>query len=120
MTVVSVVEKRRLIASDSWGYFLGVTGECAQSHIEDWEKHSGDSASLGAKRPDVQAKRKAFLKKHQYDTPYPVAPEICVEVVSPSNSSAEIAEKIGLYLNQGALEVWICDQNGALTFSHRR
>jgi Uma2 family endonuclease len=43
------------------------------------------------------------------------APEICVEVLSPSNTPEEIAEKIALYFESGAREVWICDR-GALRF----
>jgi Uma2 family endonuclease len=43
------------------------------------------------------------------------APEICVEVLSPSNTTDEIAEKIALYFEAGAQEVWICD-HGTLRF----
>ena len=52
--------------------------------------------------------------KDAYDVP--VAPEICVEVCSPSNADAEIDEKRQLYLDAGAEEVWICDEGGQLTF----
>ena len=44
------------------------------------------------------------------------APEICVEVLSPGNSSEEISEKIALYLDAGAKEVWICGLFGAMKF----
>jgi Uma2 family endonuclease len=44
------------------------------------------------------------------------APEICVEVLSVSNPPAEIAEKIALYFEAGAQEVWTCDQDGTLEF----
>jgi Uma2 family endonuclease len=43
------------------------------------------------------------------------APEICVEVLSPPNTPAEISEKIALYFESGALEAWICDL-GTLQF----
>ena len=43
------------------------------------------------------------------------APEICVEVLSPSNTSEEMSEKIALYFESGAQEVWICD-HGILRF----
>lgn len=46
----------------------------------------------------------------------PVAPEICVEVLSKSNSPAEIDEKRRLYFEHGALEVWTCDVNGDMRF----
>ncbi|HSA71392.1 MAG TPA: Uma2 family endonuclease, partial [Burkholderiales bacterium] len=35
------------------------------------------------------------------------APELCIEVVSPSNSRQEMREKIEAYLATGAEEVWI-------------
>jgi Uma2 family endonuclease len=35
------------------------------------------------------------------------APEICIEVVSPSNSVKELEEKKSAYLAAGAEEVWI-------------
>ena len=44
------------------------------------------------------------------------APEICVEVLSPSNTRREIAEKRALYFAAGAAEVWICDEEGKMTF----
>jgi Uma2 family endonuclease len=40
------------------------------------------------------------------------APEICVEILSPS----EIAEKRALYFDAGATEVWICNLDGSMTF----
>lgn len=43
-----------------------------------------------------------------------VAPEICVEVLSPSNTQAEIDEKKALYFEAGADEVWICGLDGTL------
>jgi Uma2 family endonuclease len=45
-----------------------------------------------------------------------IAPEICVEVISSSNSKREISEKIALYFNQGALECWTCDEHGDIRF----
>jgi Uma2 family endonuclease len=37
-----------------------------------------------------------------------VAPEICVEVISPGNTEEEVREKMALYLDAGATEVWTC------------
>ena len=45
-----------------------------------------------------------------------LAPEICVEVFSPSNSVAEIEGKILLYFERGAQECWTCDGTGVMTF----
>ncbi len=47
---------------------------------------------------------------------FPRAPEICVEVLSPSNTDAEIREKMALYFDAGALEVWLCAASGAMSF----
>jgi Uma2 family endonuclease len=44
------------------------------------------------------------------------APEICVEIISPSNRASEIEEKRVLYFQAGAQEVWICSLHGQLTF----
>jgi Uma2 family endonuclease len=44
------------------------------------------------------------------------APEICIEIFSPSNSTAEIAEKRLLYFDAGASEFWICDLDGSMSF----
>ena len=52
--------------------------------------------------------------KTVYDTP--IAPEICVEVRSPSNSDEEMEEKRRLYFEKGAQEVWVCDEQGDLRF----
>jgi hypothetical protein len=43
-------------------------------------------------------------------------PEICVEVLSPSNAMTEIGEKIVLYFEAGVREVWTCNQDGILEF----
>ena len=50
---------------------------------------------------------------------FPHAPEICVEVMSPGNTEAEIADKTALYFDAGAKEVWICSATGAMKFLRR-
>ena len=73
----------------------------------------------GVKVADVAWASNEFIRTFAYKTPYPKAPEICVEIVSPSNSKAEIANKINLYLAKGANEVWIVYENGKVdTFTH--
>lgn len=68
--------------------------------------------SDGVKVADVAWASDAFVAEHGYETPYPAAPEICVEITSPSNSGAEIEHKIRLYLEAGAQEVWVVDEDG--------
>ena len=48
--------------------------------------------------------------------PPTLAPEICVEVMSPRNSMAEMQEKRALYLEAGAEEVWIVEEDGTVRF----
>ena len=45
-----------------------------------------------------------------------IAPEICVEVLSSSNTAEEIKEKKKLYILAGAKEFWVCDETGAVVF----
>lgn len=49
----------------------------------------------------------AFMRTHGFETPYTEAPELCIELVSPSNSRKELHEKIAAYLAAGAKEVWL-------------
>ncbi len=70
----------------------------------------------GVKVADVAWLSDEFVEKYGFITPYDIAPEICVEIVSPSNSKEEMEEKIKLYLNQGAKEVWLCNQEGEISY----
>ena len=72
--------------------------------------------SDGVKVADVAWASDAFIDEFGYSTPYRKAPEICVEITSPSNSKGEIEEKIELYLARGAHEVWIVDEKGTVCF----
>lgn len=75
--------------------------------------------SDGVKVADVAWASDEFINTFAYKTPYPKAPEICIEIVSPSNSKAELLEKVDLYLAKGAHEVWIVYEDGQiLTFIH--
>ena len=69
---------------------------------------------LGARSPDVVWMSPAFVQLNVNDRSW--APEICVEVQSPSSANAEMREKTALYLEQGAREVWICDAVGQMHF----
>ncbi|TWU60108.1 hypothetical protein Poly51_03820 [Rubripirellula tenax] len=44
------------------------------------------------------------------------APEICVEVISPSNTEAEMQHKRNLYFEAGAQECWTCDEDGRMSY----
>jgi Uma2 family endonuclease len=48
-----------------------------------------------------------FIRAHGEETPFTKAPEICIEVASPSNSRRDLREKMSAYLAAGAVEAWI-------------
>jgi Uma2 family endonuclease len=70
------------------------------------------STHKGIKVADVAWSSESFFANYGEQTPLPMAPNICVEILSPSNSNAEMAEKIDLYLAKDAQEVWLCDDDG--------
>ncbi len=72
--------------------------------------------SEGVRVADVAWASDEFYAEFGEKTPYPKAPEICVEVKSPANSKIEMDEKIRLYLEKGALEVWIVDEYAKVNF----
>lgn len=51
---------------------------------------------------------------------FEIAPEICIEVLSPSNTAAEMDAKRQLYFAAGAIECWICDLEGRMTYYDRQ
>ncbi len=84
----------------------------------EWESGSelGINTSDGVKAPDVTLASADYHARHKSIEGYvDDAPEICVEVMSPSNSWQEMREKMPLYFEAGALEVWIVDTGGAVS-----
>ena len=74
--------------------------------------------SDGVKVADVAWLSEEFVNEFGFVTPYPKAPELCIEIVSPSNSKLEIQNKVDLYLAKGAIEVWVAyDLNNILIYS---
>jgi len=74
------------------------------------------STPEGVKGADVVWISNQRFAPMENDVCLSTAPEICVEVLSPSNSKGEIDEKKRLYFESGASEVWICDRGGRLMF----
>ena len=67
----------------------------------------------GVRVPDVAWASAEFIARQGTPTPFVQAPEICVEVRSPSNTDAEMAYKTRLFLEAGAVEVWIVSEEGS-------
>ena len=59
----------------------------------------------GVRVADVVWISNALYEKFRTLTPYPPAPEVCVEIMSPGNTWAEMHMKAGLYLKADAKEV---------------
>ncbi|MGF1529260.1 MAG: Uma2 family endonuclease [Candidatus Competibacterales bacterium] len=74
------------------------------------------ATSEGVKVADVAWMSDAFLTRNRGLNPYPEAPEICVEILSPSNTHGEMEDKKELYFARGAVEFWVCDAEGQMFF----
>ena len=71
---------------------------------------------IGVRVPDVAWASGEFFRMHGETTPYPRAPELCVEIVSASNTDAELQEKTRAYLAAGAQEVWLVAESSAVRY----
>ncbi|MEY4767892.1 MAG: hypothetical protein RL637_531, partial [Pseudomonadota bacterium] len=70
----------------------------------------------GTKAADVAWLSSEQLIKARHKTELDFAPEICIEVMSASNTEKEMAEKRKLYFEVGAKEIWLCSENGEMRF----
>ena len=70
------------------------------------------------KVPDVVWASDGTLEahRHELETSWSSAPELCVEVLSPTNTEDEINGKRALYFERGAREVWVCGLDGEMVF----
>jgi Uma2 family endonuclease len=67
----------------------------------------GIATPVGLFVPDLAWASAQFMSLHAGEIALTRAPELCIEVVSPSNSLKEMQEKTEAYLGAGAQEVWI-------------
>lgn len=70
----------------------------------------------GIKGPDLTLARPGFQPTLDARGHLLAAPAICIEIMSPTNTWAEMRHKTMLYLAAGAEEVWVCDEAGVLNF----
>ena len=70
----------------------------------------------GVKAADVAWVSQERRASRPNDPVYLIAPEICVEVMSPSNTEDELNERKRLYFEKGASEFWLCDLKGEMSF----
>ena len=74
------------------------------------------STADGVKAADVAWASPERLRELGNRACFPHAPELCVEVLSPGNTEAEMREKAALYFDAGAREVWLCADTGVVKF----
>ena len=74
------------------------------------------STSEGTRHADVAWRSRERRRTQRGQACLTRAPEICVEVFSPSNSRAEMREKCAAYFEAGAEEVWFCHRDGRMEF----
>jgi Uma2 family endonuclease len=67
---------------------------------------------IGVRVPDVVWASPEFMQRHGTESEFRAAPDLCIEVLSPTNTRAEIAEKVAAYLAAGAREVWVVGADG--------
>jgi len=89
------------------------------------EKHKKDGETLvecairtndGTKVTDVAWFSNERWPEVKDDFDSTIAPEICIEVLSTSNTDAEINHKKQLYFEAAAEEFWLCDLEGNMQF----
>ncbi len=100
-------------------------------HLGDWTRRTGcgdvavemdcivSTNPATVRRPDIAV----FLEPQPWeDTPgrwAPGAPEIAIEILSPSNRPGEMRDKTHDYFSAGALRVWIVDPKTRTVTIHR-
>jgi Uma2 family endonuclease len=87
-----------------------------KSKASNWQvwPEVGIHTADGVKAPDLAVAEPGFVENVDHRGFLLSAPELCVEVMSPSNSWEEMHHKTLPYLAAGAREVWICDDAGEL------
>ncbi len=74
------------------------------------------STSGGVKGVDVAWISQGRREPQRGQVCFTEAPEICVEVMSPSNTRREMRKKKRLYFEAGAEEVWFHERDGRMAF----
>lgn len=111
----------RIVMSPSKVYHSALQGEIAallRLHRNDGKilTECAIQTRQGTKVADVSWASQETYQKIKNETECSVAPEICVEVLSLSNTDEEIDEKRALYFEKGAQEFWLCDQDGKIVY----
>jgi Uma2 family endonuclease len=75
----------------------------------------------GARVPDVSFVRKGVLPKGwNIERPFPGAPTLAIEVVSPDDDAEDLLKRTRDYLRAGSEQVWIAYPNEREVHQHKR
>ena len=104
---------RDLIGHLLWSYFK--SNPIGESFGENDCRTADDTV----RRPDVSVFLNDRLKQIDMDKiPAPFAPDIAVEVLSPSESAVNVRRRVREYLRAGGKEVWLLDHKNAEILVH--
>lgn len=70
----------------------------------------------GTKVADIAWCSEQRFKVIEHEAECSIAPELCIEVLSSSNTKLEMEEKRQLYTTAGTIEFWVCNENGDVMF----
>jgi Uma2 family endonuclease len=97
-----------------------------QTFIHEWFVDHGEKrrviqecnvqTSDGVKAADIAWCSVEFLARNKYGDPYQECPEVVIEVISPSNTPKAIKDRMSLFFERGAKEVWLCASDGKMRF----
>lgn len=85
------------------------------SYVLDVDEHGVPHTRL----PDLSfIRRGRFPRGFDYSRPFPGAPDLAVEVVSPSEQAGDIEAKVHDYLNYGSEQVWVLYPGVRVLYQH--
>ena len=110
----------QIIMSPTYQYHGALQAEIAGMLRDQLEgrvvTESAIATSDGKKIADVAWFSEERWARVQDELDASIAPEIAVEVHSPGNTEEEMDRKRALYFEAEAEEVWLCDEDGRLSF----
>ena len=74
------------------------------------------TTTKGTKVADIAWCSEQRFKLIEHEAECSIAPELCIEVISSSNTKMEMEEKRQLYISAGAIEFWVCNEEGEVKF----
>jgi len=80
----------------------------------------GETGVQEARVPDVSFFRRGKFPRFDYNKPVPGAPDLAVEVISPSESAEAVQDKLRSYFAHGTEQVWLVYPQTQIVYQHLR